>query len=145
MRVPTSWSDVQRQRVLDGWEKQRVQEALETVLPRWEAKTGLKAQKWTVKLLRSRWGSCRPQTGSLVFNSRLGAFHPSCLDYVVVHELAHLVEPSHNPRFHALVEGWLPGSQQIRKHLVKGIGLAVPTEPDVSQDLFARGGEETEP
>lgn len=117
LRVPASWDRTRRQAALDRWEKQRVQEALAQVLPRWEAVTGLKADRWTVKRLRSRWGSCRPDTRSLVLNARLGAYPPVCLDYVVVHELAHLAEPSHNARFHALVEGWMPGAREARRLL----------------------------
>ncbi len=120
VRVPEAWSPAQRLRVLEAWEAELVSETLESAVPEWEAKTGLTASGWTVKRLKSRWGSCRPDTGSLVFNARLVAFPRECLDYVVVHELAHLVEPSHNARFHALVEGWLPGSAHLRKRLRGG-------------------------
>jgi len=120
LRVPASWTPSQRQTTLDRWEKERVHTALQELLPAWSSRTGLTVARWTVKRLRSRWGSCRPETQSLVFNSRLGAFPRVCLEYVVVHELAHLIEPSHNARFHAIVEGWLPGSSQARLLLRKG-------------------------
>lgn len=120
LRVPASWTPNQRQKALDRWECTRVTEALQTLIPRWEATTGLSVGRWQVKRLRSRWGSCRPDTRSLVFNSRLGAFPPRCLEHVVVHELAHLVEPHHNRRFHGLVDSWLPGAQEIRDLLRRG-------------------------
>jgi predicted metal-dependent hydrolase len=114
LRVPVSWGPAQRRGALERWEKGRVEEALAEAVPRWERVTGLKANRWTVKRLRSRWGSCNPTTGSLVFNARLGAFPSECLEYVIVHELAHLLEPSHNARFHALVDRWFPGAPVAR-------------------------------
>lgn len=140
VRVPASWGPLRVRRLLDEWEKQRVAEVLAEKVPQWAAKMGLAVDRWTVKRLRSRWGSCRPSTRSLVFNAALGALDPRCLDYVVVHELVHLWEPSHNPRFHRLVEDWLPGSPGLRALLRRSGGpsgsAAFPAPP-------ARPGEET--
>jgi len=83
VRVPATWTADQRRRVLDKWEAGRVNDALMVLVPSWVAKTGLDVDRWTVKKLRSRWGSCRPDTRSLVFNSRLGAYPPDCLEHVV--------------------------------------------------------------
>jgi predicted metal-dependent hydrolase len=141
LRVPATWGPEQRRRVLDHWEKVLVETAVAEALPRWELVTGLKADRWTVKRLRSRWGSCRPATRSLVFNARLGALPPECLDYVIVHELTHLVEPSHNVRFHALVEGWFPQAPRARA-LLRAFGRV---GSGVSPDLPATGGGGTEP
>lgn len=141
LRVPASWDGARRRRVLDRWEKDRVEAALAGALPRWEAVTGLQAARWTVKRLRSRWGSCQPATRSLVFNARLGALPPACLDYVVVHELAHLVEPSHNARFHALVDRWFPGAREARA-LLRSAGR---DGPGAFPDPDARPGAGTEP
>lgn len=122
LRVPASWTREQRQKALDREEVARVTEALQPLISKWCVQTGLQVDRWQVKALRSRWGSCRPDTRSLVFNSRLGAFPAECLEHVVVHELAHLLEPRHNPRFHALVDQWLPGAERIRQLLRRGPG-----------------------
>ena len=136
IRVPEAWKVGQRQKVLERWEAGRVTDALTELIGVWSVKTGLKVEGWRVKRLRSRWGSCRPDTRTLVFNARLGAFPPVCLEHVVVHELAHLVEAAHNPRFYALVESWLPGTAQVRRWLRSGpggpvaeAGVAVFPEP----------------
>lgn len=120
LRVPASWGPDRWQACLDRWEAERVAGALEALVPRWAGRTGQVVKGWRVKRLRSRWGSCRPDTGTLVFNARLGAFPPTCLEHVVVHELAHLVVPHHGPRFHALVESWLPGAAEARALLRAG-------------------------
>lgn len=120
LRVPASWGADRWQACLERWEDERVAEALEVLVPEWARRTGLVVKGWRVKRLRSRWGSCRPDTGTLVFNARLGAFPPTCLEHVVVHELAHLVVPHHGPKFHALVESWLPGAAEARALLRAG-------------------------
>lgn len=140
VRVPPSWDSVRQRRVLDQWEKERVAQALTLLIPEWSARMGLVVDRWTVKRLRSRWGSCQPTTRSLVFNAQLGSLPPECLVHVVVHELVHLIERSHNARFHALVERWLPGSQTVRAILRKGIGSA---GSDAFPDPPARPEEET--
>lgn len=143
LRVPATWTVSQRQKALDRWEADRVEEALGVLVPTWTRKTGLAVQKWTVKKMKSRWGSCRPDTLSLVFNSRLGSYPPECLEHVVVHELAHLVELRHNARFHALVEGWLPGSSRVRKLLKTGLPPGGSDGLDAAPDSPSRPGAET--
>lgn len=140
LRVPAGWGSQRHQRILEDWEKTRVAEVLARRLPEWTAKMNLRADRWSVKRMRSRWGSCQPATRSLVFNARLGAMPPECLEHVVVHELVHLMEPSHNARFHALVEQWLPGSRTVRALLRKGTGTA---GSDAFPDSPSRPGEGT--
>jgi len=73
---------------------------------------------------RSRWGSCTPSTGSIRLSTRLAAWPPWVLDYVIVHELAHLVEFDHSPAFHALVDQY-PLAERARGFLIaKSLGEA---------------------
>ena len=65
----------------------------------------------------SRWGSCSPQTGRIRINTALVAYPARCLDYVIAHELTHLLEPSHGPRFHALLETTFPDEAAARAEL----------------------------
>lgn len=132
LRVPQAWDEGRRRRLLDRWEAQRVREALQVLVPLWSGKTGQRVDSWTVKTLRSRWGSCRPDARRLVLNARLGAYPPHCLVHVLVHELAHLVEPGHNKRFHAIVEGWLPGAAEVHRLLRAGLEAAGSAERGAS-------------
>lgn len=87
---------------------------LPDVVSRMEAATGLHASAWQLRALSSRWGSCTPGTGRIRINVRLAAYPPSCLDYVVAHELTHLAEPRHDARFHALLARVVPDERAAR-------------------------------
>lgn len=81
---------------------------------------GVHATHWTLRSMKTRWGSCTPKTGRIRINLRLAAFPRECLEYVVVHELTHLLEPSHNERFHELVARVIPNEREIRARLHRG-------------------------
>lgn len=80
-----------------------------------EPLVGVHAENWQLRAMKTRWGSCTIKTRRIRINVRLAAYPPECLDYVVVHELTHLLEPSHNARFHALVARVIPNEKEIRK------------------------------
>ncbi|MBM6775350.1 M48 family metallopeptidase [Olsenella profusa] len=87
---------------------------LPEVAARMEAALGVHASAWQLRAMSSRWGSCTPATGHIRVNVRLAAYPPTCLDYVVAHELTHLREPSHNARFHVLLAGAYPDERGAR-------------------------------
>ncbi len=79
-----------------------------------EAAVGAHATGWQLRAMTSRWGSCTPRTGRIRVNVRLAAYPPTCLDYVLAHELTHLLEPSHNARFHELLARAYPNEKGAR-------------------------------
>lgn len=87
---------------------------LPEVAKRMEAVLGVRAAGWQPRIMKTRWGSCTPRTGRIRVNVRLAAYPPACLDYVVAHELCHLLEPSHNARFHALLARAFPEEAAAR-------------------------------
>lgn len=91
-----------------------VARALPEVVVRMEAASGLHATGWQLRDMRTRWGSCTPATGRIRVNTRLAAYPPTCLDYVVAHELTHLAEASHNKRFHSLLAAIYPDEAEAR-------------------------------
>ena len=90
---------------------------LERILPEQERRMGVKADRITLKGMTSRWGSCQPSTGRICINVRLALYPPECLEYVVVHELCHLLERGHGPRFHALMGTFMPDWKERRAKL----------------------------
>lgn len=83
----------------------------------WEPIMGVKAGKLAYRNMTSRWGSCQPATGRICINVRLALYPPECLEYVVVHELCHLLERGHGPRFHQLMDTFMPDWKQRRAKL----------------------------
>lgn len=87
------------------------------LVARWEPIMGVRVKSLAYRNMKSRWGSCQPSTGRVCINVRLALYPPECLEYVVVHELCHLLEPGHGPRFHALMDEFLPDWRTAREKL----------------------------
>lgn len=84
---------------------------------KWEPVMGVHCEKWTIRDMTSRWGSCSVQKHTIRINLQLARKPEECLEYVVVHELTHLLEPSHNKRFHAYMQKFLPDYKEREKML----------------------------
>ena len=105
------------QAALDELYRTEVLRALPGIVERMEARIGVHAARWSVRVMKTRWGSCTPKTGAIRINARLAAYPSECLEFVVAHELVHLLEPSHNARFHALLDEFCPGNRGIARRL----------------------------
>lgn len=97
--------------------RQAVEACVPELIKAWEPILGVKAGKIAYRNMRSRWGSCQPATGRICINVRLALFPPDCLEYVVVHELCHLLVSGHGPEFHKLMDGVMPDWKQRRAKL----------------------------
>lgn len=97
--------------------RRTLKKEIEELLAYWEPRMGVKSEGFTVKKMKTRWGSCNVKTHHLNFNFSLAQVPRPYVEYVVVHELTHLLEPSHNRRFWDLMEQYLPGSRQLRREL----------------------------
>lgn len=89
----------------------------EQLLQAWEKKMGVRHTGLKVHRMKTRWGSCNVRTGGINLNTLLACWPQECLEYIVVHELAHLHEANHSPRFHAIVERYLPEWRERKKML----------------------------
>ena len=105
------------QTALDELYRTEVLRALPNVVERAETRIGVHATRWSVRTMKTRWGSCTPKTGAIRINARLAAYPAECLEFVVAHELVHLLEPSHNARFHALLDEFCPDNRHLAKLL----------------------------
>ncbi|MBC5584258.1 M48 family metallopeptidase [Eggerthella sp. NSJ-70] len=94
-----------------------VEACVPALVEAWEPIMGVKAGKLAYRNMTSRWGSCQPSTGRICINVRLALYPPECLEYVVVHELCHLLERGHGPRFKALMDTFMPDWRARRSKL----------------------------
>ncbi len=106
-----------REALLDDWYREQVKAAVPPLLVKWEALMGVKSSKVFVQRMKTQWGSCNPASRAIRLNTDLAKKPPECLEYIVVHELAHLIEPSHGPRFVSVMELFLPKWQHFRGEL----------------------------
>jgi predicted metal-dependent hydrolase len=108
---------VLRQAIIDEWRREQLKLALNKLIIKWQAIIGVQVNQIFVQKMKTRWGSCNYTQGNVRFNLELAKKPPECLEYVVVHELVHLLEPSHNARFYYLMSQFLPHWQLIKTEL----------------------------
>lgn len=95
---------------------------MDVYFDKWEPVLGVHANERRVRTMKTRWGSCNIVDKRVWLSAYLGAFPEECLEYVIVHELCHLLERGHNARFYSLVESCLPDWKRRRKILKDGLG-----------------------
>ncbi|MDK9726054.1 MAG: M48 family metallopeptidase [Sterolibacteriaceae bacterium MAG5] len=103
--------------VLDGWYRAQLRAALPDMVAKWERAAGVRVGRIFVQRMKTRWGSCNPDSGAIRLNTDLAKKPPECLEYILVHEIAHLIERSHNARFTSLMDVLLPQWLQLRRQL----------------------------
>ena len=113
----------QREAVLARWYRQQLNELIPPLLAQWQAKLGVQVNAWGIKRMKTKWGSCNPATGRVWFNLELAKKPAQCLEYIVVHELIHLLERHHNEQFMALLNIQLPKWHEHRD-MLKELPLA---------------------
>jgi predicted metal-dependent hydrolase len=107
----------QRENFVREWYRELLKAEITRLLPKWEKTTKLKASGWQTKYMTTRWGSCNTKTGKIWLNLQLAKKTPECLEYVILHELVHLVEKYHNERFVSLMDKYMPFWREVRKKL----------------------------
>lgn len=107
----------QRGKVVNEWYRKELKAEIVKMLPKWEEQTGIKAQDWKVRYMTTRWGSCNLKTGTIWLNLQLAKKPPECLDYVILHELIHLVEKGHGDRFIGLMDQFMPMWREVKAKL----------------------------
>jgi predicted metal-dependent hydrolase len=110
-------STTKKQEILDLWYRELLREAAPRVLARWEQNIGVSARRIFFQRMKTKWGSCNTRSGSIRLNSELAKKSPKCLEYIIVHELVHLIERHHNDRFKSLMDQFLPQWRSCRDEL----------------------------
>lgn len=110
----------QKEAFILEWYRKELTERVEILLPKWEAYTGLHCSGWQSKDMKSRWGTCNTKTKKIWLNVRLAEHPVECLEYVILHELAHTVVPNHGSEFKDILNEFMPEWKQYRKLLNKG-------------------------
>ncbi len=107
----------QRENYVKEWYRLLLKAEVERLLPKWEAITGQSASNWQVKYMKTRWETGNIKTGSILLNLQLAKKTPECLEYIILHELVHLIEKSHNERFVSQMDHYMPMWREVKKSL----------------------------
>jgi predicted metal-dependent hydrolase len=105
------------QNILDGWYREQIRAAVPELIAKWEPVMAVKVGRVFVQRMKTKWGSCNALSRAIRLNTDLAKKPSECLEYIVVHEMAHLLEPTHNVRFTALMELFMPQWQHLRQRL----------------------------
>lgn len=111
----------QREKVMIEWYRSQLKEEIPKFIDKWEQVMGVKVNSFGVKQMKTKWGTCNTNAKRIWINLELAKMNPKCLEYIVVHEMVHLLERYHNKRFYAFMDKYLPGWKEIREEL-KSIG-----------------------
>ena len=103
-----------KERLLLSWYGQEVKMAATGLIHKWEPTLGVKVGRLAVQKMKSNWGSCNVENGNIRLNSELAKFPEAALEHVVVHEMVHLLEPSHSKRFYSLMDHFLPNWKAMK-------------------------------
>jgi predicted metal-dependent hydrolase len=106
-----------RKEILDGWYREQLRAAAMPLFVRWEPLLGVKVERLFIQRMKTKWGSCNHRVGNIRLNTDLAKKPPECLEYIVVHELLHLLESTHNSRFVGLMDRFMPKWQCCRDEL----------------------------
>lgn len=117
MRVRAGTNRDGRAAVLDAWYRAQLRYRIAALIRTWEPIMGVSVAECGVRRMRSRWGSCNIRARRIWLNLELARRRPECLEYVVVHEMVHLLERGHNRRFYAFMDAFLPNWRAIRAAL----------------------------
>lgn len=97
-----------RRALLDAWYREQLKEAVPPLIAKWEPLMGVEVARFFVQRMKTKWGSCNAGAGNIRLNLELAKKPPECLEYIVVHEMVHLLEPTHSNRFTTLMDRFMP-------------------------------------
>jgi len=106
-----------RRLLLQEWYREQLRELIPPLIEKWEPVLDVHVASWGIKRMKTKWGSCNVTAGRIWLNLKLAKKPVECLEYVVVHEMAHLLERHHNGRFIAFLDDYLPQWRTYRDEL----------------------------
>ncbi|MFH0352047.1 MAG: M48 family metallopeptidase [Chromatiales bacterium] len=117
LRVRSNTTGEQREQVLLRWHREQLRAMIPPLLEKWQPALGVQVADWGIKKMKTKWGSCNVDARRVWLNLELAKKPVQCLEFVVVHELMHMLERRHGDRFMTLMDCYLPTWRTIREGL----------------------------
>ena len=117
LQVRPGSDGAKRQEILEAWYRVMLKRAVPALIAKWQPLMGVKVQRLFVQRMKTKWGGCNPVAQTIRLNTELAKKPPECLEYIVVHEMTHLLEPTHGQRFRVLMDQAMPAWEFHRAQL----------------------------
>lgn len=115
--VKENSSQEYRRTVMNEWYRAELKKLIPSIIQHWENKIGVQVADWGVKQMKTKWGSCNIENKRIWLNLELAKKPVQCLEYIIVHEMIHLLERHHNERFLNYMDTYLPNWKQLKTEL----------------------------
>ena len=125
LTVRSDASHLERHALVEAWYREELRVAAIPALARWQDRLAVTANSLFIQRMKTKWGSCNPVTGNIRLNTELAKKPRECLDYVLLHELAHLIERNHSHVFHEILDHSMPHWKDIQR-LLNSLPLSTP-------------------
>jgi len=112
--VPPGSDPAKREQVLYEWYRKEIKSLIPPLIDKWQEIIGVHVNEWGVKRMKTKWGSCNINARRIWLNLELAKTPVQCLEYVIVHEMLHLLERNHTDRFNGLMDQFMPQWRQYR-------------------------------
>jgi predicted metal-dependent hydrolase len=122
LQVRNNTNKAGRKKIIETLYRDILKKAVPYALAKWEKTIGVKTAEWKIQNMRTKWGTCNISARRIVLNLQLVKKSSECFEYVLIHELIHLLEKSHNARFKKYMDTFCPEWRVIRKRLNERLG-----------------------
>jgi predicted metal-dependent hydrolase len=109
--------EARREAIVARWYRDQIRNVATELVAKWEPILGVKVERVFLQQMKTKWGSCNPRARTIRLNTELGKKPRECLEYIVIHEMIHVLEPTHSPRFATLMDEFLPSWRFFRQQL----------------------------
>jgi predicted metal-dependent hydrolase len=117
LQVLPGTTERKKQEIIAQWYRSQLRAVVPELIQRWTAVMGVSVDGFYIQQMKTKWGSCNHRAGTIRLNTELAKKPKDCLEYIVVHEMAHLLEPTHNYRFIATMDRFMPNWKLRREYL----------------------------
>jgi predicted metal-dependent hydrolase len=119
LSIPKNYTREQREQLMYRWYRRELRAILPELIKKWERRMQLQVSDLRIKRMKTMWGSCNPAAKRIWLNLELAKKPEACLEYILVHEMAHFLERTHNDKFICILDKYMPQWCLLRKELNK--------------------------
>lgn len=117
LHAPMGANEQKKRSIIEEWYRKNLKEHISVLIKKWEGIMGVSVAGTVVQKMKTKWGSCTPERRTLRINLELAKKPPECLEYVIIHEMSHLFERTHNKKFVSIISKHFPKWELVRKQL----------------------------